>query len=111
MAREVKYIVRLGANEQSRRSEDKRIVQRGTRVDAVEKTYAIMEKMDYRMGRVEDSVDKISQKLDSNYEELINVKTQPSEEKSKKLDKFIDYIFYAILGAILALVFAKIGLS
>ena len=41
-------------------------------------------------GRVEDSVDKISQKLDSNYKELINVKTQPAAEKSKKVDKFID---------------------
>ena len=56
-------------------------------------------------------MDKISQKLDSNYKELINVKTQPEKEKSKKVDKFVDYIFYAILGAILALVFAKIGLS
>lgn len=62
-------------------------------------------------GRVEDSVDKISQKLDSNYKELINVKTQPEKEKSKKVDKFVDYIFYTIVGAVLALIFAKIGLS
>lgn len=111
MALEEKYIERLVANEQSTKSAHKRIDEAETRLDALEKTYAIMEKMDYRMGRVEDNVDKISQKLDSNYEELINVKTQPEKEKSKKVDKFIDYIFYAIVGAVLALIFAKIGLS
>ena len=111
MALEEKYIERLVANEQSTKSAHKRIDEAETRLDALEKTYAIMEKMDYRMGRVEDSVDKISQKLDSNYEELINVKTQPEKEKSKKVDKFVDYVFYAIVGAVLALIFAKIGLS
>lgn len=62
-------------------------------------------------GRVEDSVDKISQKLDSNYKELINVKAKPAEEKSKKLDKYIEYIVLAVLGAVVGFVLAKIGLA
>lgn len=117
-----KYIERLVTTEQSTKSAHKRIDETETRIDELEKTYAIMQKMDYRIGRVENTVDKmsqkfdetvdnISQKLDSNYKELITAKTQPNVEKSKKWDKFIDYIFYAILAAILALVFTKIGLN
>lgn len=108
---EEKYIEKIIQNEQNLKSTDKRLNEAEARIDNLEKTYAIMEKMDYRMGRVEDSVDKISQKLDSNYKELIATKTQPTTEKSKKWDKLIDYIFYAVVGAILALVFVKIGLQ
>ena len=52
---EEKYIERLVANEQSTKSAHKRLDEAETRLDALEKTYAIMEKMDYRMGRVEES--------------------------------------------------------
>ena len=108
---EEKYIEKIIQNEQNLKATDKRLNEAESRIDDLEKTYAIMEKMDYRMGRVEDSVDKISQKLDNNYKELISTKTQTTTEKSKKWDKFIDYVFYAILAAILALVFIKIGLN
>lgn len=108
---EEKYIEKIIQNEQNLKATDKRLNEAESRIDDLEKTYAIMEKMDYRMGRVEDSVDKISQKLDNNYKELISTKTQTTTEKSKKWDKFIDYVFYAILAAILGLVFIKIGLN
>ena len=106
-----KYIERLVANEQSTKSAHKRIDEAETRIDELEKTYAIMQKMDYRMGRVEDSVEKISQKLDSNYQELVATKTQNTSEKSKKWDKLIDYLFYTIIGAVIMLALTKIGLN
>lgn len=106
---EEKYIEKIIQNEQSTKSAHKRLDEAESRLDALEKTYAIMEKMDYRMGRVEDSVDKISQKLDSNYKELMSTKTQNTTEKSKKWDKFLDYIFYAIVGAVIGLVLSKFG--
>lgn len=106
-----KYIERLVANEQSAKSAHKRLDEVESRLDSLEKTYAIMEKMDYRMGRVEDSVDKISQKLDSNYKELMSTKTQNTNEKSKKWDKLIDYLFYAIVGAVIMFALTKIGLN
>ena len=106
-----KYIERLVANEQSTKSAHKRLEEAESRIDDLEKTYAIMQKMDYRIGRMEDSVDKINQKLDSNFQEIIKAKSQPVTEKSKKWDKLIDYIFYAVLAAILGLVFIKIGLN
>lgn len=106
-----KYIEKIIQNEQSTKSAHKRLDENEARLDALEKTYAIMEKMDYRMGRVEDSVDKISQKLDSNYKELMSTKNQNTNEKSKKWDKFIDYLFYAIVGAVIVLALTKIGLK
>lgn len=106
-----KYLERLVANEQSSKSAHKRLDDVETRVDELEKTYAIMQKMDYRIGRMEDSVEKINQKLDSNFQEIINTKVQNTNEKSKKWDKFIDYLFYAIAGAVVLLVLTKIGLG
>lgn len=60
---------------------------------------------------MEDSVDKINQKLDNNFQEILNAKAQPVTEKSKKWDKLIDYLFYTVIGAIMLLVLAKLGLN
>ena len=106
---EEKYIEKIISNEQSTKTAHKRIDDAEARIDELEKTYAIMQKMDYRIGRMEDSVENINKKLDSNFQEIIKAKTQNTNEKSKKWDKFLDYIFYAIVGAIIALVLAKFG--
>ena len=70
------------------------------RLDGLEKTYSIMEKMDYRMERVENSVEKINTKLDSN-----------KDEKGKKWDKLIDYLFYFILALMLGYIASQLGLK
>lgn len=106
-----KYIEKIISNEQSTKSAHKRIDDTENRIDELEKTYAIMQKMDYRMSNVEDNVKNISQKLDNNLQEIIATKHQSANEKGKKWDKFIDYLFYAFVGAVMALVLSKIGLS
>ena len=70
------------------------------RLDGLEKTYSIMEKMDYRMERVENSVEKINTKLDSN-----------KDEKGKKWDKLIDYLFYFVLALLLGYIASKLGIK
>ena len=77
---EKEYIERLVETEQRSKSNTKRI-------DTLEKNTAILEKMDYRMGNVEDNVEKINKKLD-----------EKAKEKGMKWDKLIDYLFYAILA-------------
>lgn len=77
---EQKYIERLVETEQRSKSNTKRI-------DTLEKNTAILEKMDYRMGNVEENVEKINKKLD-----------EKAKEKGMKWDKLIDYLFYAILA-------------
>lgn len=106
-----KYIEKIISNEQSTKSAHKRIDDAETRIDDLEKTYAIMQKMDFRIGRMEDSVEKINTKLDNNLQEIIATKHQNVNEKGKKWDKLIDYLFYAFVGAVMALVLSKIGLS
>lgn len=77
---EKEYIERLVETEQRSKSNTKRI-------DTLEKNTAILEKMDYRMGNVEENVEKINKKLD-----------EKAKEKGMKWDKLIDYLFYAILA-------------
>lgn len=80
-------IERLTEIEQRSKSNTKRLDDHDERIEKLEKNTAILEKMDYRMGNVEKTVDKINNKLDSK-----------SEEKGLKWDKLIDYLFYAILA-------------
>ena len=71
-----------------------------TRIDKLENTYTIMQKMDLRMENVEKSVEKIDKKLNENDNKKVN-----------KLDKFVDYLFYTILGILLSFIAYKIGLQ
>ena len=70
------------------------------RLEKLEKTQSIMEKMDYRMEKVEGSLENINKKLDAK-----------TEEKGKKWDKFIDYIFYFILAALMGYIAYALGLK
>lgn len=70
------------------------------RIDALEKTYRIMEKMDFRIESMESSVKEIKEKIDNSM-----------KEKGKKWDKLIDYLFYAILAALLGYIAVQFGLK
>lgn len=86
--------------EERSKSNSKRLDDHDNRIDSLEKTYSIMEKMDYRMGKVETAVDNIDKKLD-----------EQQGEKGKKWDKLIDYIFYTILGVLLSYIAIKLGMK
>ena len=90
--------------EEREKSNTKRIGEHDTRLDNLEKTYSIMEKMDYRMGKVESAIEKIDIKLDTKVAE-------DSKEKGKKWDKLIDYLFYAVLGILIGYIAIKMGLK
>lgn len=97
---ETDMIERLVAVEEGRKSNTKRLDEHDSRIDNLEKTYSIMEKMNYRMENVEMAVEKIDKKLDEN-----------QEEKGKKWDKLIDYIFYSVIAVILGFIYMKLGLK
>ncbi len=86
--------------EERSKSNSKRLDDHDNRIDNLEKTYSIMEKMDYRMGKVETAIDNIDKKLDDQ-----------QGEKGKKWDKLIDYIFYTILGILLSYIAIKLGMK
>ena len=79
---------------------DKQLENHEKRLAKVEETYAIMQKMDLRVGNIEKSVETINSKLDGK-----------TEEKGKKWDKLIDYIFYFVIAILLGLLVKKLGLK
>lgn len=80
-------IEKMQSIEDRSKSNTKRIDEHDDRIEKLEKNTAILEKMDYRMGNVEKTVDKINVKLD-----------KKATEKGLKWDKLIDYLFYALLA-------------
>ncbi len=93
---EKELIERLVENEQRGKSNTKRIDEHDERIENLEKTYSIMEKMDYRMSNVENNVSEIRKDIQKG-----------KEQKGMKWDKLIDYLFYAIL----AFALLKLGLK
>ena len=90
--------------EEREKSNTKRIDEHDGRLDKLEKNTAILEKMDYRMSKVESAVEKIDIKLDTKVSE-------DDKSKGKKWDKLVDYIFYSVLAVILGLIYMKLGLK
>lgn len=88
--------VEIAHLEERAKSNTKRLDEHDTRLDSLEKTYSIMEKMDYRMGNVENTVTAIKNDIQKG-----------KEQKGMKWDKLIDYLFYAIL----AFALFKLGLK
>ena len=77
---------------------DKVIESHEKRINNLEKTYSIMEKMDYRVSQIEKTIAQIDEKLDAS-----------NEEKGKKWDKLIDYLFYFLIATLLAYLSHQIG--
>ena len=82
------------------KSNTKRLDEHERRIEVLEKTYSVMEKMEYRMESMEGSVKEINKKLDEN-----------AEQKGKKWDKLIDYLFYFVLALLLGYIAVQLGLK
>ena len=93
---EKEYIERLVETEQRSKSNTKRLDEHDEDIKELQNTYKIMEKMDYRMGNVENNVTEIKEEIQKG-----------KEQKGMKWDKLIDYLFYAIL----AFALFKLGLK
>lgn len=70
------------------------------RISDLEKNTKILETMNYRLGQMETSVKSINSKLDGTL-----------NEKGKKWDKLIDYVFYAVLGILLSYIAYQLGIK
>jgi hypothetical protein len=82
-----KYIEKIAEIEQRSKSNTKRLDEYDGQIKELQNTYTIMEKMDYRMGNVENNVSEIKEDIQKS-----------KEQKGMKWDKLIDYLFYAILA-------------
>lgn len=92
-------IEKLEEVNQRSKSNTKRLDEHDTDIKELQNTYRTLEAMNYRMGNVEKNVQDINSKLE-----------KVSEDKGKKWDKLIDYIFYFILASILGYIAVKLGI-
>ena len=70
------------------------------RITSLEHSTKILETMNYRIGQMETTIKSINQKLDTK-----------ENEKGKKWDKLIDYLFYFVVALILGYVAYKLGIK
>ena len=70
------------------------------RISNLESSTKILETMNYRIGQMETTIKSINTKLDTK-----------EDEKGKKWDKLVDYIFYFIVALILSYVAYKLGIK
>jgi predicted nuclease with TOPRIM domain len=72
------------------------------RIETLESSTSDFKMVVYRLDILEKSVSTMNAKLD------LALK-KDNEDKSKKWDKLIDYIFYAVLGILLSYIAYKLG--
>lgn len=77
------------------------------RIEKLEDTYSLMQKMDCRIDNVESAVGKVEKTV----EKIDNKISAKVEEKGKKWDKLVDYLFYAVLASLLGYIAYQLGLK
>ena len=93
---DISIIKKVAHLEEREKSNTKRLNEHDKEIEELKNTYAIMEKMDYRMINVESNVTEIKEDIQKG-----------KEQKGMKWDKLIDYLFYTIL----AFALFKLGLK
>jgi hypothetical protein len=91
-----KHLEKLQEIDDRSKSNTKRLDTQEKKINELEKTYSIMSKMDFRMGKVESAVERIDSKL-----------ATADKNKGMKWDKLIEYLFYAFV----AFALVKLGLK
>lgn len=61
--------IKVAHLEERAKSNTRRLDDHEERIDSLEKTYSIMEKMDYRIGNMENSVDEIKTEIKKSKEQ------------------------------------------
>lgn len=72
------------------------------RIESLETKTSDLKTLIYRIGELENKISEMNNNLD------LALK-KDDEEKGKKWDKLIEYIFYAILGILIAYIAYKTG--
>lgn len=62
-------IEKIAHLEERNKSNTKRLNEHDSRIDSLEKTYSVMEKMDCRIGNMENSVDEIKTEIKNSKEQ------------------------------------------
>ncbi len=77
-----------------------KLIEHDNRLDKLEDTYSTLQNLNYRVGKIESGVESMNKKID-----------EQSNEKGKKWDKLIDYLFYFIIASILGYLAIRLGIK
>lgn len=102
-----KNLERLVEIEQRSKSNTKWLDEHDKELKELKQVYVALTKVNDKVENVETDVSEMKSDIKS----LIQAKQDTAEKKGNKWDKLIDYLFYTILGACIAIVFSKIGLK
>ena len=104
---EKEFLKQLVELEQRSKSNTKRIDEHDKELKELKQVYVALTKVNDKVENVESDVSEMKGDIKS----LMSYKQEEAEKKSGKWDKLTDYLFYAILGACLGMIFVKIGLK
>lgn len=79
------------------------------RIESLESKTSDIKTIIYRLDNVDKQINTMNNKFDNIENKLDFALKKDDEEKGKKWDKLIDYIFYAVLGILLAYIAYKLG--
>ena len=81
------------------------------RIESLENNTSDIKTIIYRLDNMDKRFDTMNNKFNNVESKIDFALKKDDENKSKKWDKLIEYIFYAILGILLAYIAYKLGLK
>lgn len=81
------------------------------RIESLESKTSDIKTIIYRLDNVDKQINTMNNKFDNIENKLDFALKKDTEEKGKKWDKLIDYIFYAVLGLLLGYIAYKLGIK
>lgn len=79
------------------------------RIETLENSTSDIKTIIYRLDNMDKQFYTMNNKFDNVENKIDSALKKDTEEKGKKWDKLIDYIFYAVLGILLAYIAYKLG--
>lgn len=81
------------------------------RIETLENSTSDIKTIIYRLDNVDKQINTMNNKFDNVESKIDSALKKDDEIKGKKWDKLVEYIFYAILGILLAYIAYKLGLK
>lgn len=79
------------------------------RIESLENSTSDIKTIIYRLDNVDKRIDTMNNKVDNIGNKIDSALKKDDENKSKKWDKLVEYIFYGILGILLTYIAYKTG--
>ena len=79
------------------------------RIETLENSTSDIKTIIYRLDNVDKQINTMNNKFDNVESKIDSALKKEDVDKSKKWDKFVEYIFYAVVGILIAYIAYKLG--